>query len=122
MTVSRVEAERRRWVPGTGYDREEGPKRFRRGGGFWLIYLAVPLGSAWTHHQLAASIGGTCLLVAFGWAYLFLVPLGWWGTRGAKYSYAIVAVLFVLTAAATAVIGANGLVPLIFVAAAAIIL
>jgi len=112
-----------RWfVPAEDSDEKDGPKGWRRGGGFWLIYLAIPLGSAWTHHQLAASIGGTCLLVAFGWAYLFLVPLGWWGTRGAKYSYAIVAVLFVLTAAATAVIGANGLVPLIFVAAAAIIL
>src|SRR5450755_4048032 len=122
MTVSRVEAERRRWVPGTGYDREEGPKRFRRGGGFWLIYLAVPLGSAWTHHQLAASIAGTVLLVAFGWAYLFLVPLGWWGARGARYSYLIVSVLMTLTIAATAVIGENGLMALIFVAAASIIL
>ena len=122
MTITRSEAERRRWVPGTGNDREEGPKRFRRGGGFWLVYLAVPLGSAWTHHQLAASIAGTVLLVAFGWAYLFLVPLGWWGARGARYSYLIVGVLMTLTVAATAVIGENGLMALIFVAAASIIL
>ena len=37
----------------------KGRSDFRRGGGFWLIYLSVPLGSAWTHHQLAASIAGT---------------------------------------------------------------
>jgi len=122
MTVTRAEAERRRWVPATSIDRAEGAKRFRRGGGFWLIYLAVPLGSAWTHHQLAASIAGTALLVAFGWSYLFLVPLGWWGARGTRYSYLIVGVLMTLTIAATAVIGENGLMALIFVAAASIIL
>jgi two-component system, NarL family, sensor histidine kinase DesK len=122
MTVSRAEAERRRWAPETSNDRRDGPKRWRRGGGFWLIYLAVPLGSAWTHHQLAASIVGTALLIAFGWAYLFLVPLGWWGARGARYSYVIVGVLMTLTLAATAVIGQNGLMALIFVAAASIIL
>lgn len=110
------------FIPGEGSDPKDGAKRWRRGGGFWLIYLASPLGSAWTHHQLAASIGGTCLLLAFAWVYLFLVPVGWWGQRGARYSYAVVGLLFSLTAAATAVIGANGMLPLIFVAAAAIIL
>jgi two-component system, NarL family, sensor histidine kinase DesK len=103
-------------------DRIRGPQRWRRGGGFWLIYLAIPLGSAWTHHQLAASIAGTALLVAFAWCYLFLVPLGWWGARGARYSYLIVTLLLLLTASATAVIGMNGLWMLIFVAAATIIL
>ncbi|HTC69049.1 MAG TPA: histidine kinase, partial [Acidothermaceae bacterium] len=53
---------------------------------------------------------------------LFLVPLGWWGARGARYSYLIVGVLMTLTIAATAVIGQNGLMALIFVAAASIIL
>ena len=103
-------------------DRRDGPKRWRRGGGFWLIYLCIPLGSAWTHHRLIASIAGTALLVVFSWAYLFLVPHGWWGMRGAKYSYAIVGILLTLTIASTAVIGLNGEMPLIFVAAAAIIL
>jgi two-component system, NarL family, sensor histidine kinase DesK len=105
-----------------GDDRVRGPQRWRRGGGFWLIYLAIPLGSAWTHHQLAASIAGTALLVAFAWCYLFLVPLGWWGARGARYSYLIVALLLVLSAGATAAIGMNGLWMLIFVATATIIL
>jgi two-component system, NarL family, sensor histidine kinase DesK len=112
-----------RWFPTrSGDDRTEGPKRWRRGGGFWLIYLAIPLGAAWTHHQLAASIVGTVLLVAFAWSYLFLVPLGWWGARGARYSYLIVGELLVVTLAGTAVIGLNGLWMLIFVAAGTIIL
>lgn len=123
MTLTtRDPAGRQKWLPGSGNDRTEGPKRWRRGGGFWLIYLAVPLGSAWTHHQLVASITGTVLLVVFAWAYLFLVPLCWWGTPGARYSYLIVGVLLTLSLAATAVIGENGLMSLIFVAAAAIIL
>jgi len=109
-------------MPASGNDRRDGPKRWRRGGGFWLVYLAVPLGSAWTHHQLVASIAGTVLWAAFAWAYLFLVPLGWWGTPGARYSYLIVGVLMALTLASTAIIGENGLMSLIFVAAAAIIL
>jgi two-component system sensor histidine kinase DesK len=122
MTVTTREAVRRNWLPGSGNDRVEGPKRWRRGGGFWLIYLAIPLGSAWTHHQLAASLAGTTLLLAFAWCYLFLVPLGWWGARGAQYSYLIVGALLVVTASATAVIGFNGLWMLIFVSAATIIL
>jgi two-component system sensor histidine kinase DesK len=111
-----------RWLPGSGNEGAEGPKRWRRGGGFWLIYLCIPLGSAWTHHRLVASVVGTALLLLFAWAYLFLVPLGWWGMRGAKYNYAIVSILLALTLASTAVIGANGLMALIFVAAAAIIM
>src|SRR5450432_1409236 len=99
----------------------DGAKKWRRGGGFWLVYLLIPLGSAWTHLQLAASIAGTALLVAFAWAYLFLVPLGWWGARGATYSYGIVGVLLALMLACTAVIGLNGAMTLIFVSAAAII-
>jgi two-component system sensor histidine kinase DesK len=112
-----------RWfAPGDANDRKHGPTRWRRGGGFWLVYLAIPLGAAWTHHQLAASIVGTVLLVAFAWSYLFLVPLGWWGARGVRYSYLIVGELLLVTAAATADIGLNGLWMLIFVAAATIIL
>jgi two-component system, NarL family, sensor histidine kinase DesK len=123
MTVTtKATVGRQKWLPDSGNDRTEGPKRWRRGGGFWLVYLAVPLGSAWTHHQLVASIAGTVLLAVFAWAYLFLVPLGWWGTRGARYSYSIVGVLMALTIASTAIIGENGLMSLIFVAAAAIIL
>jgi two-component system, NarL family, sensor histidine kinase DesK len=122
MTVTTREAVRRNWLPGSRNDRVEGPKRWRRGGGFWLIYLAIPLGSAWTHHQLSASIAGTALLLAFAWCYLFLVPLGWWGARGARYSYLIVGALLVVTTSATAVIGFNGLWMLIFVSAATIIL
>jgi two-component system sensor histidine kinase DesK len=117
------DSKRSNWLAvAPGDDRVRGPQRWRRGGGFWLIYLAIPLGSAWTHHQVAASIVGTALLVAFAWSYLFLVPLGWWGARGARYSYLIVGLLLVLTASATAAIGMNGLWMLIFVAAATIIL
>ena len=122
MAVTTRDPGGRQWLPGSLNDGTEGPKRWRRGGGFWLVYLAVPLGSAWTHHQLAASIAGTVLLAVFAWAYLFLVPLGWWGTAGARYSYLIVGVLLTLSLAATAIIGENGLMSLIFVAAAAIIL
>jgi two-component system, NarL family, sensor histidine kinase DesK len=118
-----ADGRRLRWfTPASGDDRIRGPQRWRRGGGFWLIYLAIPLGSAWTHHQLAASIAGTALVVAFAWCYLFLVPHGWWGARGARYSYLIVGSLLLLAASATAVIGLNGLWMLIFVAAATIIL
>jgi two-component system sensor histidine kinase DesK len=122
MTVTTREAVRRNWLPGSGNDRVEGPKRWRRGGGFWLIYLAIPLGSAWTDHRLIASLAGTALLLLFAWCYLFLVPHGWWGARGAQYSYLIVGALLVVTASATAVIGFNGLWMLIFVSAATIIL
>jgi len=52
----------------------DGARNWRRGGGFWLLYLLNPLGQAWTDHRLSASIAGTVLLVAFAWAYLFLVP------------------------------------------------
>jgi two-component system sensor histidine kinase DesK len=109
-------------MPGSGHDPQQGPKRWRRGGGFWLVYLAIPIGSAWSHHQLAASVAGTALVVAFAWCYLFLVPLGWWGARGASYSYLIVGTLLIVTVSATAVIGLNGLWMLIFVSAATIIL
>jgi two-component system, NarL family, sensor histidine kinase DesK len=122
MTVTTREPARRSWMRGSPNGRVDGPKRWRRGGGFWLIYLAIPLGSAWTHHRLAASIAGTALLLLFAFCYLFLVPLGWWGARGARYSYLIVGALLVVTASATAVIGFNGLWMLIFVAAATIIL
>jgi two-component system sensor histidine kinase DesK len=110
------------FTPGSGDGQTDGAKKWRRGGGFWLVYLLSPLGSAWTHHQLAASIIGTVLLATFAWAYLFLVPLGWWGQRGQRYSYAIVGLLLAITLAATAVIGENGATTLIFVAAATVIL
>jgi two-component system, NarL family, sensor histidine kinase DesK len=113
---------RLKWLAPSDSDRANGPKRWRRGGGFWLIYLCIPLGSAWTHHRLVASIAGTVLLAVFAWAYLFLVPLGWWGMRGARYNYTIVGLLLGLTLTGTAVIGNNGLIALIFVAAAAIIM
>lgn len=103
-------------------DRGDGPKRWRRGGGFWLIYLLSPLGSAWTHHQLAASLVGTALLMTFGWAYLFLVPLGWFGAGTSRLAYRIWGVLFALVVAETAVIGVSGLTALVFVAAAAMVL
>jgi two-component system, NarL family, sensor histidine kinase DesK len=101
---------------------KEAGKRWRRGGGFWLVYLLTALGGAWTHHRLAASIAGTVLLVAFGAGYLFLVPLTWWGRRHAKYSYGVVGILFVLMVGCVVVIGPNGWTPLIFVAAASIML
>jgi two-component system sensor histidine kinase DesK len=110
------------FTPGAEDGRTRGPKRWRRGGGLWLVYLAIPLGSAWHHHQLAASIAGTALLLTFAWCYLFLVPLGWWGARGARYGYLIAGLLLLVAAGATAVIGMSGLWMLIFVAAATIIL
>ena len=100
----------------------DGPSRWRRGSGFWLLYLASPLGSAWTDHRLAASIIGTILLVLFAFAYLFLVPLGWYGRGSARRSYAICVVLFALAVAETAVIGVNGLTALVFVAAGTMVL
>ena len=108
------------WLKKTRDD--DGPKRWRRGVGFWLVYLLSPLGSAWTYHQLAASIAGTVLLVAFGWIYLFVVPLGWYGRGATREAYAIWGLLFAVAIAATAVIGVNGLTALVFVAAAGMVL
>jgi two-component system, NarL family, sensor histidine kinase DesK len=100
----------------------EGPKRWRRGGGFWLVYLLSPLGSAWNHHQLAASIAGTALLVLFAWGYLFLVPRAWYGCGTRRDAYLVWSGLLVVDVAATAVIGVNGLTGLVFVAAAGMVL
>jgi len=109
-----------RWFSRTRH--QDGPKRWRRGGGFWLIYLLSPLGGAWTHHQLAASIVGTVLLVVFAWAYLFLVPAGWYGNGTRRDAYLIWSCLLVLVIAAAAVIGVSGLTGLVFVAAAGMVL
>ncbi len=100
----------------------DGPKRWRRGGAMWLFFLASPLGSAWTHHQLAAELAGTVLLFAFGWAYMFFVPLAWYGRNSLRKAYAVWALLLALVIAETAVIGANGLLALIFVGAAAMVM
>lgn len=100
----------------------DGPKRWRRGGGVWLFYLLSPLGDAWHDHRLIASVTGTVLLAAFAWCYLFLVPKGWWGLRQARFALAIVALLFVLCLAATAVIGFSALNALVFVTASAVML
>jgi two-component system sensor histidine kinase DesK len=101
---------------------DDGPKRWRRGGGLWLLYLASPLGSAWAHHQLAAELAGTVLLVAFCWSYLFFVPLAWYGRSTVAKAWAIWCVLLTLAVAETAVIGVNGLLALIFVAAGAMVM
>jgi two-component system sensor histidine kinase DesK len=87
-----------------------------------LFYLLSPLGDAWHHHRLIASITGTSLLAAFAWAYLFLVPKGWWGTRPAGFARAIVALMLGLCVAATAVIGFSALNALVFVTASAVML
>jgi two-component system sensor histidine kinase DesK len=102
--------------------RYEGARNWRRGGGFWLIYLLSPLGQAWTDHRLAASIAGTALLVVFGWAYLFLVPTAWYGVGRPRRAVGVCAVLFALSVAETAVIGVSGLTAWVFVAAATIVL
>jgi two-component system sensor histidine kinase DesK len=102
--------------------RHEGARNWRRGGGFWLIYLLSPLGQAWTHHRLAASIAGTVLLVAFAWAYLYLVPTAWYGSERPRRALGVCGVLFALSIAETAVIGVSGLTAWVFVAAAAIVL
>ena len=103
-------------VPRTKHD---GPKRWRRGGGLWLLYLASPLTAAWSDHTLPASIAGTVLVLAFAWAYLFLVPSVWFGRNGKRDSYAVVGVLLFLTILCAIVVGATGLTPLIFVAVTA---
>lgn len=102
--------------------RREGARNWRRGGGFWLVYLLSPLGQAWTHHQLAASIAGTALLVLFAWAYLVLVPTAWYGAARASRALLVCATLFAISIAETAVIGVTGLTAWVFVAAAAIVL
>ncbi|MGH8890990.1 MAG: sensor histidine kinase [Acidothermaceae bacterium] len=98
-----------------------GGKRWRRGGGIWLVYLLSPLGSAWTDHRFSASIAGTLLLIAFSATYLAVVPLVWSDKQRAVTPPVVVGVLLVLGLAATAVIGASGLTTLIFVVAAALV-
>jgi two-component system sensor histidine kinase DesK len=100
----------------------DGPRRWRRGGGLWLLYLLSPLGDAWSHHRLSASIGGTVLLLAFSACYLFVVPLGWWGRGEARYGWQITVLLFSLGAGATAVIGYTGVNTMIFVAVGMVML
>jgi two-component system, NarL family, sensor histidine kinase DesK len=100
----------------------DGPKKWRRGGGVWLLYLLSPVGAAWTHHSLAASIAGSVLLAVFCWAYLFIVPRGWWGIRQTPYATAIAGLMLVLAIAETAVIGVSGLTALVFVTASAVML
>jgi two-component system, NarL family, sensor histidine kinase DesK len=102
--------------------RRDGARNWRRGGGFWLVYLLSPLGQAWTDHQLAASIAGTVLLVVFAWAYLVLVPTAWYGAARASRALLVCLTLFALSVAETAVIGVSGLTAWVFVAAATIVL
>ncbi len=102
--------------------RRDGARNWRRGGGFWLLYLLNPLGQAWSHHRLSASVAGTVLLVAFGWAYLFLVPTAWYGRARLNRAIVVCATLFGLSLAETAVIGVSGLTAWVFVAAATIVL
>ncbi len=130
-----------RWLPGggsapfraraTGDDdhtepdprpRRDGARNWRRGGGFWLVYLLSPLGQAWTDHRLSVSLAGTALLLLFAWAYLFLVPTAWYGAAGASRAWAVCATLFVISVAAIAVIGVSGFTAWVFVAAATIVL
>lgn len=116
----------RRWRdwyfgPQVGEPHRQGPKRWRRGGGWWLIYLLSPLGSAWTHHSLWASLTGTALLGAFALTYLFLVPKAWFAMRGLGRSYSVVALLFALSLGCAGVIGANGLTTWVYVAAALLV-
>jgi two-component system, NarL family, sensor histidine kinase DesK len=99
----------------------EGARRWRHGGGFWLVYLLSPLGHAWTHHTLAASSAGTALLAAFALSYLYLVPKVWPARGPVSRAYAVVTLLFVLGLSCTAVIGPSGLITLIFVVAAALV-
>jgi two-component system sensor histidine kinase DesK len=111
------------WVtPGVRGTAGDGPKRWRRGGGIWLLYLLNPLGQAWTHHRLIASVAGTALLLAFSVAYLFLVPKGWWGLGQRRYGVEITAVILALALAETAVIGVQGLTAMVFVAVAGVML
>ncbi len=101
---------------------KSGAQRWRRGGGVWLIYLLQPLGAAWSHHRLLASIGGTLLLFAFALSYLFLVPLCW--RTEPRWRLAPIAVpleVFALSVGSAAVIGVAGLVTVIFVAATLIV-
>ena len=96
-----------------------GSRRWRRGGGIWLIYLVSPLGQAWTHHRLVASFAGTALLIAFACVYLFAIPRSW--TRGGHTSYRVAGALLALGLACAAVIGPSGLATLIYVAAASLV-
>jgi two-component system, NarL family, sensor histidine kinase DesK len=100
----------------------DGPKRWRRGGGVWLLYLLSPVGAAWHHHRLVASIAGSALLAAFCWSYLFVVPKAWWGARGAGNARLVTGWMLFLCLAATAVIGFSGLTALVFVTASAVML
>jgi two-component system sensor histidine kinase DesK len=111
------------WIsPDAGGRSGGGASKFRRGGGIWLLYLLNPLGQAWTHHSLWASVVGTLLLLAFSFAYLFVVPRGWWGIRPASYATAITGLMLALALAETAVIGVQGLTALVFVTASAVML
>jgi two-component system sensor histidine kinase DesK len=109
-------------TPGVRGRSGDGPKRWRRGGGIWLLYLLNPLGQARTHHRLVASVTGTALLVLFALAYLFLVPRGWWGRGQKRYGVQITAVVLGLALAETAVIGVQGLTAMVFVAVSGVML
>ena len=110
------------FTPDTEGRRGDGGPKWRRGAGIWLLYLLNPLGAAWTHHSLWASLVGTALLVLFALAYLFLVPLGWWGRSTPARTLQIGGLLLLLAIAETAVIGQQGLTALVFVVAAAVML
>ncbi|BEP12951.1 sensor histidine kinase [Acidothermaceae bacterium B102] len=109
-------------TPGVRGRSGDGPRRWRRGGGIWLLYLLNPLGQAWTHHRLVSSLTGTALLVAFALVYLFLVPRGWWGHGQKRYGVRITALVLSLAIAETAVIGVQGLTALVFVSVSAVML
>lgn len=100
-------------------------QRRRRGRGMifgaaWLVFLFVPVTSAFDrHHGTAARVAIVALAVLFAAAYIPIFLIGW-NPRYRKWAYADLAVLVVLTVLFCVAAGEIGLFPAVFIAAAGV--
>lgn len=89
-------------------------------GGAWLVFLTVPVSSAFERHEgTAARVAVVALAVVFAAAYLPILLVGW-NPRNRRWAYADLALLVVLTGLFCLAAGEIGLFPAVFVAAAGV--
>ncbi|WP_460526046.1 sensor histidine kinase [Flindersiella endophytica] len=100
--------------------RRNRPRRGLIFGGAWLVFLFVPVTSAFERHEgTAARIAIVALAVVFGAAYVPVFFIGW-NPRYRRWAHADLAVLVVLTGLFCLAAGEIGLFPAVFIAAAGV--
>lgn len=89
-------------------------------GSAWLVFLFVPVSTAFERHEgTAARVAIVALAVLFAAAYMPILLIGW-DPRYRRWAYADLALLVVLTGLFCLAAGEIGLFPAVFVAAAGV--